>query len=363
MTADTLGGVLQYAGELARGLAENGTQVFLATMGAPLRRTQRRALEALGPSIHLFESRFALEWMREPWSDVDRAGDWLLELAEKVRPDLVHLNSYAHGALSFSCPTLVAAHSCVLSWWRAVRKESAPSEYDVYRERVRDGLVRAGAVVAPSQAMAGALADHYGVAGDAVVIHNGRDSRAYTPELKHPFVLSLGRVWDEAKNMAALDEVAGDLPWPVRIAGAADPVRPARFAHADYLGNLDGPILGALLGRAAIYALPARYEPFGLSILEAALSGCALVLGDIPSLRELWGDAAVYVDPDDRRALAKSLRTVMRDDDLRSELARRASSRALRYSATRMTSKYLHLYRRLLDRETITETKEGAVCA
>ncbi len=32
--------------------------------------------------------------------------------------------------------------------------------------------------------------------------------------------------------------------------------------------------------------LPARYEPFGLSVLEAALSGCALVLGDIPSLRE-----------------------------------------------------------------------------
>ncbi|MEB3829625.1 glycosyltransferase [Phormidium sp. CCY1219] len=50
--------------------------------------------------------------------------------------------------------------------------------------------------------------------------------------------------------------------------------------------------------RAAIYAFPARYEPFGLSVLEAALSGCALVLGDIPRLREMWGDAAVFANPD-----------------------------------------------------------------
>ena len=52
------------------------------------------------------------------------------------------------------------------------------------------------------------------------------------------------------------------------------------------------------MGRAAIYALPARYEPFGLSILEAALSGCALVIGDIPSLREIWADAALFVPSD-----------------------------------------------------------------
>ena len=57
---------------------------------------------------------------------------------------------------------------------------------------------------------------------------------------------------------------------------------------------------------AAIYALPARYEPFGLSVLEAAQHGCALVLGDIDSLRENWDGAALFVDPDDAGALAAS---------------------------------------------------------
>jgi glycosyltransferase involved in cell wall biosynthesis len=362
MTADSLGGVLQYAGELAGGLAQRGTEVFVATMGAPLRQEQRSALEALGPSVHVLEGRFALEWMPEPWDDVDRAGGWLLEIADRVKPDLVHLNGYSHGALPFCCPTVVVAHSCVLSWWRAVHDEEAPGEYDTYRERVRQGLLRASAVVAPSHAMAKALAAHHGVA-EPGVIHNGRDPGAYAPEPKHPFVLSLGRLWDEAKNVAALDDVAGDLRWPVRIAGPSDRAQTPCFRHAEYLGQLDGPDVAALLARAAIYAHPARYEPFGLSILEAALSGCALVLGDIPSLHELWGDAALFVDPDDRPGLADAIKTLISDANLRGEMARRAETRALGYSGARMTSGYVHLYRRLLSRSTTPKLEEGAACA
>ena len=56
------------------------------------------------------------------------------------------------------------------------------------------------------------------------------------------------------------------------------------------------------LRRATIFALPARYEPFGLSALEAGLAGCALVLGDIP-MREVWHDAAMFVPPEQPAAL------------------------------------------------------------
>jgi hypothetical protein len=55
------------------------------------------------------------------------------------------------------------------------------------------------------------------------------------------------------------------------------------------LGPLEASELAGWMHRAAIYALPARYEPFGLSALEAAQAGCALVLGDLSSLREVWG--------------------------------------------------------------------------
>ena len=100
------------------------------------------------------------------------------------------------------------------------------------------------------------------------------------------------------------------------------------------------------LGRAAIFALPARYEPFGLAVLEAAMSECALVLGDIPSLRELWQDAALFADPDDDEGLEAALRRLIDDPALRRALGAAAAHRARRFSMTDMTEKYLAVYRR-----------------
>src|SRR5689334_9341980 len=125
MTTDTVGGVWIYSLELARGLAEQGVEVALATMGAPLDELQREMACRI-PRLKVFEGKFKLEWMEDPWRDVERAGDWLLGLEERFGPDLIHLNGYAHGSLPWNAPKIVVGHSCVLSWWEAVKKEAAP---------------------------------------------------------------------------------------------------------------------------------------------------------------------------------------------------------------------------------------------
>src|SRR5579871_2877583 len=132
MTADTVGGVWTYAVDLIGGLAAHRIDVALATMGERPSEQQRAQLRAL-PNVELFESSFRLEWMDDPWRDVERAGDWLLEIENRTQPDAIHLNGYAHAALPWNAPVLVAAHSCVLSWWRAVLQADAPREYDRYR--------------------------------------------------------------------------------------------------------------------------------------------------------------------------------------------------------------------------------------
>ena len=101
------------------------------------------------------------------------------------------------------------------------------------------------------------------------------------------------------------------------------------------LGRLDERRWPSGWPRAAIYALPARYEPFGLSALEAALSGCALVLGDIPSLREVWGDAAVFVPPDDAGGLRDALYAADRTTDDRAQRHGGRRARAPRPDVTR----------------------------
>src|SRR5690606_29600090 len=97
--------------------------------------------------------------------------------------------------------------------------EAPPAEWDRYKSAVREGLRHAGLVVAPSCAMLAQIARHYGLPANARVIYNGRDGDPYPPDAKEPFILSVGRLWDEAKNAAGLAAIAPRLKWPVRVAG------------------------------------------------------------------------------------------------------------------------------------------------
>jgi glycogen synthase len=343
MTADTVGGVWTYAMELIAALQPE-VEVILATMGAPLNASQWREVERLGIEVH--ESIFKLEWMDQPWKDVAEAGEWLLALERQIRPDLIHLNNFAHGALPWETPVLMTAHSCVYSWWTALHGTPPQEGWRTYHRIVREGLRAADVIVAPSRALMREIQRHYGPLKRSQVIYNGRSRWHFTERAKEPFVFCAGRLWDQAKNVQALARAAKGIPWPVYVAGetAAPGGSPQHYSNVRMLGPLAGPGVSYWMSRASIYALPAKYEPFGLSVLEAALSGCALVLGDIPSLREIWGEAAVYVTPDDSVALQETLRELTVADTQRRRLARAARERAHAYSSSALGFHYLGLY-------------------
>jgi len=349
MTADTVGGVWSHALELAAGLGNAGMRVAIAAMGNPLTAFQRLQIARL-PTVSLHESTYRLEWMANPWRDVRLAGEWLLRLEAELQPAIVHLNQFAFGALPFTAPTLLVAHSCVLSWWRGVHGVPASAAWDRYRRVVTEGLAGASLVGAPTSAMLASLRANYGFKGTGIVLPNARSGRDYAPAAKQPMILSAGRLWDAAKNLAALEAVAPRLPWPICVAGSASQptggVRQIRGVCA--LGELSPEALAEKLSHASIYALPARYEPFGQTALEAALSGCALVLGDVPSLREVWGSAALYVGPDDHEALHARLMHLIEDAGFRRRMAAKAQARALRFTPQRMVKAYLAAYRRVV---------------
>ena len=348
MTADTVGGVWTYVLDLARALAPHGVQIALATMGR-LPAPAQSAEAATVPNLTLYPSAFALEWMADPWADVARAGDWLLGLEAEWQPDIIHLNGYVHGSLPWSAPVLMAGHSCVLSWWQAVHGTSAPSEWRRYHAEVRAGLQAAHLIAAPTLAMLDCLQAHYGPLSSACVVPNGREAALFRPAEKQPIIFSAGRLWDDAKNIRTLAGIAPTLPWPVSVAGetAHPDGQEQRFENVHQRGCLPPAEIAERLAEAAIYALPARYEPFGLSALEAGLSGCALVLGDIPSLREVWGDAALYAAPDNPDALRDAVLRLISDAALRREMSARALARAQTYTLERMANGYLEAYRML----------------
>ena len=355
MTADAVGGVWHYAATLAeqfaRPRAPLRAEITLAVLGPCPSPIQREQLAQLG-NLQFFWGDFPLEWMPASTEEIARSGRWLLDLAAAWRPDIVHLNGYAHAALSWPAPVLVVGHSCVLSWWHAVHNAPPPAKWADYERQVRRGLHSADCVVAPTAAMLRALAHHYGPLRDERVIANGCALERFRARPKEDFIFAAGRFWDEGKNLAALDRAAADLEWPVNVAGdwrhPDGSLREPKNARS--LGPLAATEIADWMARAAIYAFPARYEPFGLSVLEAAASGCCLVLGDIATLRESWEGAALFVPPDDSDGLAKAIATLIADGDRRAALAAAAHRRAQNFSAARMATRYAELYRELLAR-------------
>ncbi|MBV8334960.1 MAG: glycosyltransferase family 4 protein [Alphaproteobacteria bacterium] len=356
MTVDTVGGVWNYAERLCAALDE--IRFVWAQMGPPVLAEHRARIARL-TNVVLHESDYRLEWMADAAEDLSAGRRWLAELARREVVDLIHINGFAHASLGIEAPSVVVAHSDVLSWWHAVHGCAAPPQWHAYRRRVAAGLAAARRIVAPSAAVMNDLTTHYPVPIQrAAIIANGIDPSDYRAVPKSPKILAAGRIWDEAKNLQILDAVAPRLDWPIEIAGDVDHPEggKARFDNVRLLGRLTAAQMAQQLASASIFVAPARYEPFGLAILEAAAAGCALVLSDIPSLRENWRGAATFVPPDDVAALSSALRHLIADTGECARLADAAHRRAQRFTIRRTAAAYHALYGELVDDAARLET-------
>ncbi len=95
-----------------------------------------------------------------------------------------------------------------------------------------------------------------------------------------------------------------------------------------HYGYLPDQQVAALYRGALLVAMPSIYEGFGLPAVEAMGFGVPLVLSDIPVLREMAGEAAIYVPPELPEAWADALARILGDEQLRADLARRGRERS-----------------------------------
>lgn len=353
MTTDAVGGVWTYALDLAQGVISKGAEVVLAVLGpAPTERQRAEAGAVAG--LRLVETGLPLEWTARDAAGVLAAGATVAALARAEGADIVHLNSPALAACrAFTQPVVAACHSCVASWWEAVHGGALPPDLAWRSALVGKGCRAAARLLAPSAAFAATTARLYGLADPPRVVHNGRASRAATrrpPDVPARFAFAAGRLWDAGKNLVLLDEIAVRLPLPVVTAGALSGPMGGAIAlpHLRNLGSLDSGQMAACFEAAEAFVSPARYEPFGLTVLEAAQAGCPLVLSDIASFREIWGDAADYVPCTDGAGFAAAIERLAADPVRRRERGAAAAARAARYAAEAMAQATLALYHEVL---------------
>lgn len=352
LTTDLIGGVWRYTVTLVRELTARGHTCAVAVIGIP---SDEQTAE-LPAGVEVMSRELRLEWMLDAAPDLEVGTGWVSTLARRWGADLVHLNHFAYAVGAFDAPVLVVAHNDLRSWFADVRGIEAPAGRDEYTALVRAGLAAADAVVAPTAYQSGRLAQHYGRTA-ARVIHNGihlpppaRDERAAS---ERPLVLVAGRAWDEAKGIAVLDEA-------IEVLGAEGPsihlVGPTEGPAGEQIrvrnlvphGEVPGDAMARFYQNAGVYIAPSLYEPFGLTPLEAAAHGCALLLSGIGSFRELWNGAATFFEPGSPRDLAVRLVNLVEDAAALDAQATAGRARARSaYTAERMADRYEALYREL----------------
>ena len=339
LTTDAVGGVWRYSLELAAGL---GWDVTLAVLGPPPTAAQRA--EAAG--LRIVDTGLPLDWAAPEAATLRASAAALAALAAREGVETVQLHAPALvGEASWPAAVVAVAHSDVATWWAAMRVGPVPAEFACNVAATGAGLERADAVVAPSRAMAEALRRVHRSGRAVEVVHNGRRPLPRGRGPRRRAVLTAGRLWDEAKGAAVLDAAAAGLDAPVWAAGAMAGPNGATFVprHLRLLGVLDEAGLAEAMAGASVFASAARYEPFGLSVLEAAQSGLALVLSDIASLRELWDGAALFVAPGDAAGFERAMRRAL---DAPEGLAAAAGERAGRYGVAAMAAGMAEVHRR-----------------
>jgi glycosyltransferase involved in cell wall biosynthesis len=346
LTTDAVGGVWTYSLDLARALSEAEDMVVLLAVLGPEPSNDQLTEATAVPGLQLITTGLPLDWTADDEQQVRDSARALAAHAGEAEADLVQLHSPALAICPYPVPLVSIVHSCVATWWQAVRSGPLPADLGWRAALVREGLQRSDLVAAPTRAFAKAVQATYDLQALPQCVHNGRQVPQSAGGSDDTFVLTAGRLWDDGKNVAAFDRAAALSRLPFLAAGPLEGPGGSRvtLAHARALGRLSAGEVAEQLAARPIFVSVALYEPFGLAVLEAAQAGCSLVLADRPGFRELWDGAAMFVDPEDERAIAAAVDRLAADGQARATLGSAARKRSVRFTPAAMGRAMLRLY-------------------
>ena len=294
-----------------------------------------------------------------------------------LRPDLVHIPLNRVPLLMIR-PYVVTIHDMANLYFD--EDHTSPFRMQLRRYRFKRGLVRASRVIAVSDATRRDVESQMGVPPNRLRrVYNAPDPGFLSPEstdpvtrqrileryqINYPYLLYAGNI-RRHKNVPRLVEAFAVLREELsahptynelRLVIIGDTisqypaVRQAVIKSkmeqvVRFLGFVPFETLRCFYESAAAFVFPSRYEGFGLPPLEAMACGAPVVTSNVSSLPEVVDDAAMLVNPENVFDIARGIREVLLNDDLRQDLIRRGRHQASRFSWETTARQVLEIYK------------------
>jgi glycosyltransferase involved in cell wall biosynthesis len=299
-----------------------------------------------------------------------------------LRPDLVHI-PLNRVPLFMIRPYVVTIHDMANLLFE---ETASKARMELRRYRFRRGLVRANRIIAVSDSTKRDVEAMMGVPSDRICrVYNAPDpgffTRASTAggqqkrileryQIDYPFLLYAGNI-RRHKNIPRLIEafavvreelkshptykdlrliIIGDTISQYPAVRQAV-IRSRVESVVRFLGFVPFDTLRCFYESAAAFVFPSRYEGFGLPPLEAMACGTPVVASNASSLPEVVGDAAIQINPENVFDIARGVKEILLDEELRATLVRRGREQAARFSWNWTARQVLEIYREAAGRE------------
>lgn len=288
----------------------------------------------------------------------------LTRFAKKFGVNIIH-SPANFGSWSGKVPSVVTVHD-LLSF---EKPEYIPGRYGfILRTLLQNSVRAAKLVLTDSVATAHDLEKYLGLSPSRVVV---TPLAAMTPsevdrtmESSEPFLISVGNNLPH-KNLEILLTVIQGIPESLRprlifTGGNPEPLREKiRSLELDdwveHRGWVSDKVLENLYANAIALILPTRFEGFGLPVLEAMQRCCPVICSDIPVLREVGGDAALYVDTSSKSAIRQAVEELLNSAERRENLKSMGLLRSQEFSWARTAAETAQVLMGVIDESSSTE--------
>jgi glycosyltransferase involved in cell wall biosynthesis len=296
-----------------------------------------------------------------------------LKILERENLDLIHFPHF-NVPIMYRKPFVVTIHDLTHTLFPG-RKKSRIFHRIAYNMVFKSAIEKSKKIISVSESTKKQIIEHFGIdANKITVVYEGINSNYKMMDkqeafekvsnrfgISKPYILYVGE-WRRYKNLpklaAAFDKLIDKgLDLQLVLAGKPDPYYPKikdqifKIQHRDRIitpGRVSDEELNLLYNSAELFVLPSLMEGFGLTALEAASCGIPIACSDIPTLREIVGQAGVYFDPNNLDNMIDVMQGILEQPEKLEELANLALRRSTFFSWKKTAEETIQVYSSIL---------------